>query len=155
VRRVVGWIMSDPANLEPANRHRLHAILAASRPLAALAGHVQTFATMMCQRRGHELERWIATVTGDDQPALQSFVVGLQRDLDAVTAGLTMPWNSGPVEGHINLVKMIKRQVFGRAEPDLLPKRVDGRPSRDRDRDHGSSGAASANLWAARAVCSS
>ena len=35
-----------------------------------------------------------------------------------------MPWNSGPVEGHINRLKMIKRQMFGRAKPDLLRKRV-------------------------------
>lgn len=124
VRQVVGWIMSDPANLDPATQCRLDTVLAASPPLAALAGHVQAFATMMCQLRGHELESWMAAVTQDDQPALHSFVTGLRRDQDAVTAGLTLPWNSGPVEGHVNRVKMIKRQMFGRAKPDLLRKRV-------------------------------
>ena len=39
----------------------------------------------------------------------------LDRDLDAVTAGLTLPWNSGVVEGHVNRIKMLKRQMFGRA----------------------------------------
>ncbi|WP_370518081.1 transposase [Micromonospora sp. MP36] len=60
----------------------------------------------------------------DDLPSLHSFVAGLQRDLDAVTAGLTLPWNSGPVEGHVNRIKMIKRRMYGRAGFDLLRKRV-------------------------------
>lgn len=53
-------------------------------------------------------------VDADDLPALHSFVRGLRRDFDAVTAGLTLPWSSGPVEGHVNRIKMIKRQTFGR-----------------------------------------
>ncbi|MEV0705908.1 ISL3 family transposase [Saccharopolyspora sp. NPDC050389] len=124
VRRVVGWIMSDPSNMESQNQRRLDVILAASPQLAALAGHVRAFATMMCGLRGHELEKWMAAVDADDQPALHSFVVGIRRDQDAVTAGLTLPYNSGPVEGHVNRIKMIKRQMFGRAKPDLLRKRI-------------------------------
>ncbi|MFJ6564394.1 hypothetical protein ACIQMV_31940 [Streptomyces sp. NPDC091412] len=48
----------------------------------------------------------------------------LERDLDAVTAGLTLPWNSGVVEGHVNRIKMLKRQMFGHAGFELLRKRV-------------------------------
>ncbi|MFI0484061.1 hypothetical protein [Actinomadura sp. 9N215] len=46
------------------------------------------------------------------------------RDLDAVTTGLTLARNSGPVEGHVNHIKMLKRQMFGRAGFPLLRKRV-------------------------------
>ncbi|WP_327411162.1 hypothetical protein OG458_04365 [Streptomyces sp. NBC_01281] len=49
---------------------------------------------------------------------------GIARDRDAVIAGLTLPWNSGVVEGHVNRIKMLKRQMFGRAGFDLLRKRV-------------------------------
>jgi hypothetical protein len=45
-------------------------------------------------------------------------------DWAAVTAGLTVPYSSGAVEGHVNRIKMIKRQMYGRARPDLLRKRV-------------------------------
>ncbi|MFE3281470.1 ISL3 family transposase, partial [Nocardia sp. NPDC059239] len=124
VRRAVTWIMTDPASLEPDDRQRLEAILTAGPELACLAGHVRVFATMMKQLSGRELERWMAAVEADDFPALHSFVRGLRRDLDAVTAGLTLPWSSGPVEGHVNRIKMIKRQMFGRAKPDLLRKRI-------------------------------
>jgi transposase len=41
-----------------------------------------------------------------------------------VTAGLTLDWSSGPVEGHVNRIKMLKRQMYGRASTDLLRKRV-------------------------------
>ncbi|MGW6332160.1 ISL3 family transposase [Nocardia rhamnosiphila] len=124
VRRVVSWIMSDPDRIDPHDQQRLDAILATSTELTALAGHVRDFATMMAHRRGRELERWMTAVDADDLPALHSFVRGLRRDLDAVTAGLSLPWNSGPVEGHVNRIKMIKRQMFGRAKPDLLRKRI-------------------------------
>ncbi|MFF1957045.1 hypothetical protein ACFVWX_08665 [Streptomyces sp. NPDC058220] len=48
----------------------------------------------------------------------------LERDLDAVAAGLTLPWNSGVVEGHVDRIKMLKREMFGRAGFELLRKRV-------------------------------
>ncbi|MEV4130104.1 transposase [Nocardia sp. NPDC049707] len=124
VRRVVAWIMTDPARLDPDDRQRLDAILATSVELTALVGHVRAFATMMRHLRGRELERWMTAVDADDLPALHSFVRGLRRDFDAATAGLTLPWSSGPVEGHVNRIKMIKRQMFGRAKPDLLRKRI-------------------------------
>lgn len=49
---------------------------------------------------------------------------GFERLSRAATAGLTLPWNSGSVEGHINRIKMLKRQMYGRASPDLLRRRV-------------------------------
>ncbi|MGW2787873.1 hypothetical protein ACWC3X_43005 [Streptomyces populi] len=54
----------------------------------------------------------------------RSLAVGIDRDHDAVIAGLTMPWNSGVVEGHVNRIKMLRRQMSGRAGFDLLRKRV-------------------------------
>ena len=57
-------------------------------------------------------------------PGITSFAKGLAQDPDAVTNGLTMPWSSGPVEGRVNHIKMIKRQMFGRAGLPLLRKRV-------------------------------
>jgi transposase len=57
-------------------------------------------------------------------PASRHSPRGLKQDLDAVTNGLTMPWSSGPVEGRVNHIKMIKRQMLGRAGLPLLRKRV-------------------------------
>ena len=51
---------------------------------------------MMLQRRGQHLEEWMAAAMTDDLPDLHSFVTGLRRDLDAVTAGLTLPSRTVP-----------------------------------------------------------
>ena len=55
---------------------------------------------------------------------LAQFARALRRDLDAVTQAITTPWSNGPVEGHINRLKMIKRQMYGRAGFELLRARV-------------------------------
>nr|WP_281419885.1 hypothetical protein [Actinoplanes toevensis] len=57
-------------------------------------------------------------------PGINRFVNGVISDLDAVTAGLSLPYSSGPVEGNVNRIKMLKRQMYGRAGFDLLRKRV-------------------------------
>ena len=48
----------------------------------------------------------------------------LERDLDAVIAGLSQQWNPGAVEGHVNRITMLKRRMFGRAGFEFLRKRV-------------------------------
>lgn len=59
-----------------------------------------------------------------DLPGISSFAKGPEHDQEAVTNGLTMNWSSGPVEGRVNHVKMIKHQMLGRAGLPLLRKRV-------------------------------
>ena len=51
------------------------------------------------------------------------FAKSLSEDYDAVKAGVTMSISNGPVEGHINRLKMLKRQMYGRAKIDLLERR--------------------------------
>ncbi|MFG2260224.1 transposase [Streptomyces mirabilis] len=48
----------------------------------------------------------------------------LRQDLDAVTAGLTLAWGSGVVEGYVNRVKTLKRAMYGRASFELLRARI-------------------------------
>jgi hypothetical protein len=62
----------------------------------------------------------VAPVNATDMGLLPK---GLYEDYDAVKAGVTLPWSTGPVEGHINRLKMLKRQMFGRAHLDLLSRR--------------------------------
>ena len=73
---------------------------------------------------GQDLPQWMAAARDAGLPGIASFAKGLEQDLDAVTNGLTMTWSSGPVEGRVNHIKMIKRQMFGRASLPLLRKRV-------------------------------
>lgn len=82
------------------------------------------FAEMLTGLHSDRLDGWIAAVEADDLPCLHSFTTGLRRDHQAVTNGLTLPYSSGAVEGNVNRIKMLKRQMYGRASFDLLRKRV-------------------------------
>ena len=113
--------MTRPDDLDPANQGRLGAILASSPELAAVTAHVRAFAAIMTGRCGRELEQWMTTADAAGEPALTSFVTGLRADQDAVTAGLTLRWSSGSVEGHVNRIKMLKRQMYGRVNPRPAP----------------------------------
>ncbi|MFJ6558214.1 ISL3 family transposase [Streptomyces luteogriseus] len=123
-RVVTRWILSRPETLTELEQLRLKAVLAECPELDALAGHVRSFARMLTERQGERLPRWLDAVRQDDLPSLHSLAAGIERDRDAVIAGLTLPWSSGVVEGHVNRIKMLKRQMFGRAGFDLLRKRV-------------------------------
>ncbi|WP_331737870.1 transposase [Streptomyces sp. NBC_01276] len=123
-RAVTRWILTHPDALAESDRLQLKAVLANCPELDALAEHVRSFAHMLTQLQGHRLPAWIGAATAADLPSLQRFARHLERDLDAVTARLSQPWNSGVVEGHVNRIKVLKRQMFGRAGFELLRKRV-------------------------------
>ncbi|MFE4922326.1 transposase [Streptomyces sp. NPDC056661] len=82
------------------------------------------FADLVRQRRGTMLPQWLRQAETSDLPPLRSFAGSLRQDFDAVTAGLTLSWNSGVVEGHVNRVKTIKRAMYGRAAFALLRIRI-------------------------------
>jgi transposase len=124
VRDVTGWIVRRPDSLTEDDRPRLKAILERCPELQAASDQVRAFAAMLTQLAGQDLPQWISTAREAGLPGISSFAKGLEQDLDAVTNGLTMPWSSGPVEGRVNYIKMIKRQMFGRAGLPLLRKRV-------------------------------
>ncbi|MEU7016005.1 ISL3 family transposase [Streptomyces sp. NPDC046385] len=123
-RTVAGWILTHPDALAEKERLKLKSVLAGCPELDALAGHVRSFGQMLTQLQGERIPEWIAAVRADDLPSMHTFINGLERDLAAVAAGLTLPWSSGVVEGHVNRIKMIKRQMYGRAGFKLLRKRV-------------------------------
>ncbi len=123
-RHLTRWIMTDPGHLSEEETQQLAHALTACPELRTTAGHVREFADLMNKHRGDRLTDWIAHVQADPLPALHSLITGLRRDLDAVTAGLTMQWNSGPVEGAVNRIKTIKRSMYGRASFSLLRKRI-------------------------------
>ncbi|MGA4980190.1 ISL3 family transposase [Streptomyces cinereoruber] len=123
-RAVTRWILSRPDTLTEFERIRLTEVLANCPELEALTSHIRSFAEMLTQRQGHRLPQWLDAVRSNDLPSLHTLAAGIKRDRDPVIAGLTLPWSSGAVEGHVNRIKMLKRQMFGRAGFVLLRKRV-------------------------------
>jgi transposase len=123
-RKAASWILTPPGKLTDGNRAALAQITARCEELKTTSGLVREFADMLCHRHGEHLDAWAAQAESSPVSELRGFARGLRKDWAAVTAGLTVPYSSGPVEGHVNRIKMIKRQMYGRANPDLLRKRV-------------------------------
>ena len=91
----------------------------------------QDFAHLVRQRQPEQLEPWLARAAKSAVGAWRRFAKGLRDDFDAVKAGVTLPWSSGPVEGHITRLKLLKRQMFGRASLALLERRFVLAPGRE------------------------
>ena len=124
VRAVTGWLTRHPDTLAEDEQVQLKTIVEQCPELCAAAGHIRAFGELLTKLGGQDLPVWIAAVRADNLPGLASFAAHLEHDLAAVTCGLTMRWNSGPIEGRVNHIKMLKRQMFGRAGLPLLRKRV-------------------------------
>ncbi|WP_370100486.1 transposase [Streptacidiphilus sp. MAP12-20] len=120
VRKASWLITAHPHRLEESGALKVKKLLARCPELDALADCVRSFAAMMNERRGSDLAGWIAGAEGTALKPLHSLARGLREDFDAVTAGPTLDWSSGRVEGNVNRVKRIKRDGYGRAGFDLL-----------------------------------
>jgi len=117
--------LTDPARRDPAGAATFQAITARCPELSALARHTAEFAKILTDRHGDQLDAWMATVDADPgQPGLHSFTNGIRQDYQAVRNGLTLPWNSGLIEGLNTRTKLLKRQMYGRAAFPLLRKRI-------------------------------
>jgi transposase len=144
---VAGWRKTGQAT-SPRSPQRIaprHAAILVTRPAEKMTGEQRqlldrivgqcpevfdlrqialTFREALMADESTPLQQWIARAKGCQFGAVVRFAYGLEKDLSAVCAAVDTPWSSGQVEGQINRLKMIKRQMYGRAGFDLLRARV-------------------------------
>src|SRR3954454_4623794 len=120
-RKAARLLMSDPDKLNADDRRFVTALLELSPPVARAVDLAKAFSTMIKKGLADQLDEWIKAA---EEGGFKGFAGSLRHDLDAVHAALTMPWSTGPVEGQINRLKVIKRSMYGRAGFDLLRRRV-------------------------------
>ncbi|MFV2022846.1 transposase [Micromonospora sp. LOL_023] len=124
-RSAATMLLTHPDRLPPEQERNLHDVQTACPHLAAIGAHVLAFAKMLANLTGREdLDAWINDARADDLPHLRQFADGLRTDYDAVLAGLSTTWSSGQVEGQNTRAKLVKRLGYGRANFDLLRKRI-------------------------------
>jgi transposase len=114
----------QPDELDEIQQEELALIRSASPSAEVAYRLVQAFMEMVREHTGQQLETWLSSVEESALPELKSFAKGIQQDKAAVLAGLTLPWSNGPLEGHVNRLKLIKRSMYGRAKLRLLRQRV-------------------------------
>ncbi|MCT9094254.1 transposase [Streptomyces sp. ASQP_92] len=123
-RKITTWIMLPRGALKPGEEDTLLNVRLACPDIARTCELAWTFHDLLQRRRGLQLLTWVRQAEHDAPAPILSFAKGLCLDLVAVTAGLTLPWSSGIVEGNVNRIKMIKRQMYGRASFRLLHTRI-------------------------------
>jgi transposase len=109
---------------KPPEQARLDAIRALGDELTAALDLADAFADLIRQQSTGTLSAWLTRGEASPDPDLRRFAEGIRRDEAAVHAAVTGPWSNGPVEGHVNRLKTIKRQMYGRAGFVLLRARV-------------------------------
>jgi transposase len=122
-RRATGLVLRPAGRLTEQDHQQLAQLTAQAPELAEAVVLAQDFASLVRQRQPTQLDPWLTRAAASALPPSRRFARGLRADLAAVQAAVTLPWSQGPIEGHINRLKMLKRQMFGRARLDLLARR--------------------------------
>jgi transposase len=122
-RRAAWLVLRRETTRTAAETQQLAQLRAQQAEVAEAINLAQAFTTLVRQRQPAQLDPWLKRAATSTSEALRRFATGLYEDYEAVKAGVTLPWSSGPVEGHINRLKMLKRQMFGRARLELLSRR--------------------------------
>jgi transposase len=107
--------------MTPLDRQFVGTLRTVCPAIADAADLAQRFQALLVGRDINALDPWLAEAARSN---LAPFARGLLRDIDAVRAALTLPWSTGPVEGKINKLKLIKRSMYGRAGLDLVRARI-------------------------------
>jgi transposase len=116
-RQIVWFILKAV----PSAKHLLEAVYQKLPEIGQAAELATNFFSMFRERNLEALPVWLKAARGT---ALAGFAAGLERDIDAVREALRLPWSQGHVEGQVHRLKLIKRQMYGRAGFDLLRLRV-------------------------------
>jgi len=120
--RAVTWLLMKRSDeLTEQDGQFVNALLGCDTVVAAARESARDFVRIIRERDRTKLNSWIETAKLTE---LGGFVDGIETDRDVVDAALRLPWSNGPVEGHVNRIKTIKRQMYGRANFDLLRRRI-------------------------------
>jgi transposase len=120
--RTIARNMTTERETGSAQTAMINAVIETAVPaLVAARDVLDRFHAMMRSKDEGRLDPWLATAASSK---LAAFAAGVEADKDAVAAAISSPWSSGQVEGTVNRLKSIKRQMYGRAKLDLLKARV-------------------------------
>lgn len=122
-RQLVWVLLRERQDLD-AEEGQLLEQLRGEAEVAQAYGLAQQFLCMVRQRDGAPFDGWLDACLNSPVKELQTFAAGLDQDYGAVSAALRSEWSNGPVEGHVKRLKLLKRQMYGRASFDLLKHRV-------------------------------
>lgn len=123
-RLLMRWIsLCPPEKLKPEEKTLLERLLNQDAGLALGHKLLHKFRRAVADRDVAGLERWLVQAKSSNPPSFAGLANGIETDR-AAAAALKLLWSNGPTEGHINRLKLTKRQDYGRAKFDLIRARV-------------------------------
>jgi transposase len=123
--RTLTWlVIRHPATLHADQQSDIDVARQAHPAIATAITLAQEFAMLVRRRAADGLNDWLDRATTSGSMPFRNFAKSLRQDEAAIRAALTLRWSNGPVEGHINRLKLLKRQAYGRAKLDLLRVRL-------------------------------
>jgi transposase len=122
--RSLSWLLLLSAKRSVKKQELVAKLCTALPVLSQCRDLVMSFQDIMRRHSSEELEGWLERAKASGLPGFATFVRGIRSDYDAVIAAFSLPWSNGATEGHVNRLKFIKRQGYGRASFDLLRRRV-------------------------------
>lgn len=123
-RQAMWLITRSEDDVEESKRALRAKVLETCAAAATVSVLALEFASMVRARRSGDLDAWIARAKASGLPDLASFARGLERERPSIMAALEVRWSNGQVEGQVTRLKLLKRQMYGRANFDLLRARV-------------------------------
>jgi transposase len=121
--KVIGWMLARPGTLTPQAEAQLDQLCQMDEQLLQARELTHGFLDLIRHHSGEKLDTWLKDVRASRIREFLTFARSVERDKPAILAGLTLPYSTGPVEGHINRLKLIKREAYGRAGLSYLQHR--------------------------------
>jgi len=123
--RLLAFWLTKPATQRTSEEQQwVQAVTTENSEVAAAEHMAQAFRDLFRDRKADGLDPWLNNAQASGIPELQGFAAGIQRDHDAVVAGIEEVWSNGQVEGQVHRLKLLKRQMYGRSGFRLLRRRV-------------------------------
>lgn len=123
VRRAVWLILRHSTAQSEADLQTIVHLKAQHPDLNRAISLAMDFADLIRRKQPERLSEWLKNAQQSSIRAIVGFAAQLKEDLDALSNGVTYQWSNGQVEGQVNRLKMLKRQMYGRASHELLKKR--------------------------------
>jgi transposase len=123
-KQVRWWLLRAPARRTARQQAYLDRLLAGTEALRLAADLAWEFGRLLRARDLTALDPWLARAEASGLAEFAACAASLRQDEDALVAALTLPWSNGQTEGHVTRLKLVKRQMYGRAKVDLLRRRV-------------------------------
>jgi transposase len=123
-RQVRWWLLRPAEDLSADQAGYLDRLRARCPAVDAAQAAAQDFGRLVRERERPAFDRWLDGAEACGVAELAAVASFMRRDYDAIVAALTLPWSNGQTEGQVTRIKLVKRQMYGRAKLDLLARRL-------------------------------